>query len=560
MKIAIAQQNYHIGDFEKNVNKIIDGIKAAKEKKADLVVFSEMCVSGYPPKDYLYFNDFIASCEKSIAEIKAFSNDIGVIIGAPQKNETGKGRPLFNAALFIHNQEIKQVIHKTCLPDYDIFDECRYFEPASSWHTIGFKGKQIALTICEDIWNLGENPRYKVCPMDKLIQQQPDFMINISASPFDYTHSNERKATVKRNVLKYELPMVYCNAVGSQTELIFDGASLAFDKSGNLCYELPQFTESIQVVELYDDGTLDTAVIEPNILLNDQLQHPKQLLPSLNISQIHKAIVLSIRDYFHKMGFTKAILGSSGGLDSAVTLALVCEALGSENVTAVLLPSIYSTGHSITDAEKLSKNLKNPYEIVPIKSIYDQFLKDLKPIFKDLPFNVAEENIQARSRGVILMAMANKFGLILINTSNKSELAVGYGTLYGDMAGGISVLGDCYKLQVFELAKHINSQKEIIPVNIITKPPSAELRPGQQDSDSLPHYDILDPILFQYIDRMQDAKEIIAQGYDEIVVNRILSLVNRSEYKRRQFCPIIRISSASFGGGRRIPIVANYLF
>lgn len=559
MKIFLAQQNYHIGNFEKNQEKIIEAIREAKRRKGDLIVFSEMCICGYPARDFLDFKDFIDKCFISIEKIKEHSDTIGVIIGSPDRNPALEGKNLFNAAFFLYEKEIKGIAHKTCLPTYDVFDENRYFEPAYNWNTIDFKGKKIALTVCEDIWNLGDNPLYRICPMDILMRQQPDFMINISASPFDYTHDEDRKATIKSNVSKYKIPLIYCNAVGSQTEIIFDGASLVFDKDANLCSQLSQFKEELKEIILNDDGTIDAPVIEPAISVPGLIIEPLYFNPELNISQVYEAIILGITDYFSKMGFSKAIIGSSGGIDSAVTIALACAALGKENVRAFLMPSEYSTSHSVNDAEQLSKNLENPYDIIPIKEIYESFLKELKPVFKDLPFSLAEENIQARTRGNLLMAIANKFGYILLNTSNKSELAVGYGTLYGDMAGGLGVLGDCYKLQVYELAKYINSKKEIIPENIINKAPSAELRPDQKDSDSLPPYEILDKILYQYIERVQGPKEIKSLGFDAALVDRILKMVNKSEYKRNQFCPIIRVSPKAFGTGRRLPIVGSYL-
>lgn len=559
MKIFLAQQNYHIGNFEKNLEKIIAAIVVAKSQKADLIVFSEMCICGYPARDFLDFKDFIDKCFISLDKIKKYADNIGVIVGSPDRNPVREGKDLFNAAFFLYEKQIKSVAHKTCLPNYDVFDEYRYFEPAYDWNVIDFKGKKIALTICEDIWNLGDNPLYRVCPMNILMEQHPDVMINISASPFDYTHDEDRKATIKSNVTKYKIPLIYCNAVGSQTEIIFDGASLVFDKDANLCCQLPQFKEEIKEIILKDDGTIDSPVIESATEMPEQVSEPLFFDPALNISQVHDAIILGIRDYFSKMGFTKAIIGSSGGVDSAVTIVLACKALGKENVRTILMPSEYSTSHSVSDAEKLSKNIGNLYDIIPIKNIYNQFLEELKPVFKDLPFGLAEENIQARTRGNLLMAIANKFGYILLNTSNKSELAVGYGTLYGDMAGGLSVLGDCYKLQVYELAKYINFKKEIIPENILTKAPSAELRPDQKDSDSLPPYEILDKILYQYIERVQGPAEIKALGFDARLVDRILKMVNRNEYKRNQFCPIIRISPKAFGVGRRLPIVGNYL-
>ncbi len=559
MKIFLAQQNYHIGNFESNTAKIIDAINQAKAQQADLIVFSEMSICGYPARDFVEFKDFINKCYTAIDEIKQHADTIGVLVGAPARNPHVKGKDLFNAAFFLYEQKIVAEIHKTLLPTYDVFDEYRYFEPAYEWQIVEFKGKRLAVTICEDIWNLGDNPLYRICPMDELIKQQPDVMINLSASPFDYTHDEDRKAVIKANVQKYKLPMFYCNAVGSQTEIVFDGASLIFDKDANLCKAFPLFTEAVDGVVLNDDGTIEAAIIEPADRLPNKELNPATLDETLNIAQIYDALILGIRDYFKKMGFTKAILGSSGGIDSAVVLALACDALGSDNVRAILMPSPYSTEHSVDDAVALSKNLNNPYDIIRINDVYESFLTTLQPIFKDLPFSLAEENIQSRSRGNLLMAIANKFGYILLNTSNKSELSTGYGTLYGDMAGGLGVLGDCYKLQVYTLARYINRDKEIIPDHIITKAPSAELRPNQKDSDNLPDYEVLDKILFQYIEKRLGPVEIKAQGFDAALVDRAIKMVNTNEYKRNQFCPIIRVSPKAFGVGRRVPIVGKYL-
>ena len=558
MKIFLAQQNYHIGNFESNTKKIIQAIDDAKVQGGDLIVFSEQSVCGYPARDFLEFNDFINKCYQSVEEIKQHADTIGVLIGSPARNPHVEGKDLFNAAFFLYEKEIKAEIHKTLLPTYDIFDEYRYFEPAFQWNIVEFKGKRLAVTICEDIWNLGDNPLYMLCPMDKLMEQKPDVMINLSASPFDYLHEEDRKAIIRNNVFKYKLPMFYCNAVGSQTEIVFDGASYVFDNEGNLLKELPMFEEALDYAILNDDGTIDAPVLEPS---QKEYSFPghKELDAKRNIREIHQALIMGIEDYFQKMGFNKAILGSSGGIDSAVTLALACEALGKENVRAILMPSPYSTEHSVNDAKQLSENLGNPYDIIRIDNIYESFLCALKPIFKDFPFSIAEENIQSRTRGNLLMALANKFGYILLNTSNKSELATGYGTLYGDMAGGLGVLGDCYKTQIYELACYINRDGEIIPENIIYKAPSAELRPNQKDIDSLPEYGILDEILYQYIERRKGPSEIKAQGFDAALVDRILKLVNTNEYKRNQFCPIIRISPKAFGVGRRVPIVGKYL-
>ncbi len=559
MKIFLAQQNYHIGNFESNTRKIIDAIEIAKAEGGDLIVFSELSVCGYPPRDFLYFNDFIEKCERSINAIKQVAVGIAVLVGAPQRNEVAEGKDLYNAAFFLAEGDIQQIIHKTCLPTYDVFDEDRYFEPAHDWNVVHYQGKKLAVTICEDIWNLGNNPLYRYCPMDRLMDQHPDCMINLSASPFDYTHEEDRKAAVKANVLKYHLPMFYCNGVGSQTEIVFDGTSLVFDKEANLCGRLASFEEDLRSFVLKEDGSIEGDILEPTHQIPDTALDPAGLEPTLNIAHIHAALVMGIRDYFNKMGFSKAILGSSGGIDSAVTLALAVEALGKENVTALLMPSPYSTDHSVTDAIALSNNLQNPHQVLPIKDIYETFLSTLQPLFKDLPFSIAEENIQSRSRGNLLMAIANKFGYILLNTSNKSELATGYGTLYGDMAGGLGVLGDCYKLQIYELARFINRHGEIIPASIITKPPSAELRPNQKDSDSLPDYAILDRILYQYIEQCKGPDEIKQAGFDAALTDRVLKMVNVNEYKRNQFCPIIRVSPKAFGVGRRMPIVANYL-
>ncbi len=571
MKVFVAQQNYHIGNFEQNVDLILSALKRAEDAGADLAVFTELSVCGYPPRDFLEFDDFIRQCEAAVDTIRQHTHRVAAIIGAPARNPDPKGKDLFNAAWVLHEGEVKAVVHKTLLPNYDVFDEYRYFEPATEWKVVPLLGHRIALTICEDIWNLGDNPLYRICPMDELMHQSPDLMINISASPFDYDHDEDRKEVVRQNVLRYGLPMIYTNAVGSQTEIVFDGGSLAFDASGTLVRELAYFREDECLLDtdalMRRSAAPGSAMAQASVLQKDmrvkRIDDPDQIIPYLtaahNMAQVHHALILGIRDYFSKMGFRKAILGSSGGIDSAVTLALACGALGPENVRAVLMPSEFSTGHSVDDAVALSENLGNPYDIVPIRSVYDTFLQTLAPIFGDLPFGLAEENLQSRSRGNLLMAIANKFGLILLNTSNKSELATGYGTLYGDMAGGLSVLGDVYKMQVYALAEHINRNGAIIPQNILTKAPSAELRPNQKDSDSLPDYALLDKVLFQYIEKRKGPREIIAMGIDEALVKRVLKMVNANEYKRNQFCPIIRVSSKAFGVGRRVPIVGRYL-
>lgn len=542
MKIALAQLNYHIGNFESNTAKIISAIEKAKAEGADLVVFAELSVCGYPPRDFLEFKSFIEECDKSIAEISSACKGIAAIIGAPSSNPEIHGKNLFNSAYFLNDGKVEKIVSKALLPTYDVFDEYRYFEPARKFEVIEFKGERIALTICEDIWDIEQDPMYVVNPMDELSKQQPTLMVNIAASPFDYNHADERRKVICYNAEKYKLPLFYVNHVGAQTELIFDGGSMVTDNNGKIVEELNYFKD-------------DFRIFDSRRLVSENKLHKTDS----KVSRIHDALVLGIRDYFGKMGFSKAILGLSGGIDSAVVLALASRALGKENVSVLLLPSQFSSEHSISDSEEMCKRLGTKYHIIGIKEIFSVIENKLKPIFAGKPFNVAEENIQARVRGVLLMAMTNKFGSILLNTTNKSEAAVGYGTLYGDMNGGLSILGDVYKSQVYELANHINNLDNCIPENIITKAPSAELRENQKDSDSLPDYAILDEILFDYIEKRLGPKELIAKGYDEKLVMRILKMVNTSEYKRHQLPPVLRVSPKAFGVGRRMPIVGKYL-
>lgn len=557
MKIFLSQQNYHIGNFERNSQKIIQDIETAKQQGGDLIVFSELAVCGYPPKDFLDFSAFIQQCYRSIDLIKEHADTIGVLVGAPFINPVLQGKNLFNSAYLLYEKEIKTIVHKTLLPNYDVFDEYRYFEPAYEWNVVHFKGKRLAITICEDIWNIDADPLYRNSPMDKLITQQPDIIFNLSASPFDYTHRFDRVEMVQRNVSKYQLPLVYCNTVGAQTDIVFDGGSFVMNAQEKVVLTLPYFEEALQSFEWKEDDTL-IGNVQPTSDTSKSHYDDTRYQPQDGIPEIHQALLLGIRDYFQKMGFKKAIVASSGGIDSALVLALACEALGSENVQALLLPSQYSTHHSVADAEQLSKNLQNKYDIISIKEVFNAHLKALQPLFKDLPFSVAEENLQSRIRGALVMALSNKFGYVLLNTSNKSELATGYGTLYGDMTGGLSVLGDLYKTQVYALAQYINRHQTIIPENIITKAPSAELREGQKDSDSLPDYELLDAILFQYIEQQKDPASIKAMSFDSATVDKVMKLVNGNEYKRYQFCPIIRVSPKAFGAGRRLPIVGMY--
>ncbi len=544
MKIAIAQLNYHIGNFEGNVNKMKLAIEKAKRDSVDIICFSELATCGYPPRDFLEFKDFIGLCEKAITDLAALAQDIAIVIGSPAVNPVPEGKDLFNSAYFLADGKIQYVQHKALLPTYDVFDEYRYFEPASKFEIVNYKGKKIALSVCEDIWNIGnENPLYTICPLDEMMPMKPDFVINVSASPFTFTHAQNRIDVLKANVSKYKIPIFYVNHVGAQTELIFDGGSLVISPNGNIFDEMPYFEESFKIYKLEE--------------VSEGKQSKEQEKEKIKL--IHDALVLGIKDYFGKLGFTKAILGLSGGIDSAVTAVLAARALGEDNVRGLLMPSQYSSDHSVNDARQLAKNLGCQYDIIPIENIYQSFASTLEQQFLGTKADVAEENIQARARGMLLMAMSNKFGNILLNTSNKSEMAVGYGTLYGDMCGGLSVLGDLYKMEVFALAEYINKDGEVIPQNTISKPPSAELRPDQKDSDSLPPYEILDEILFQYIENRKGPAELIAMGHDEKLVKRILRMVNINEFKRYQTAPVLRVSTKAFGMGRRMPIVGKYL-
>ena len=552
MKIALAQLNLMIGDFEGNTRKILEILAKARDQQASLVVFPELSVCGYPPRDFLEFDDFIRKSQESVNLIAAACTDIAAIVGSPSLNTSGKGKPLFNSAFLLQHGQISDVIHKTLLPNYDVFDEYRYFEPnQEKARLVDCCGRKIALTICEDLWNISPNPLYVRNPMDELSKLGPDLIINIAASPYSYLQQKERTGILSQNASKYHLPVVYVNHVGGQTELLFDGGSMLMNDSGEIVQQLPSFEEQL--------ATVDTESTVACPLPGEVKDTAAGIWPGNSISSIRSALVMGIRDYFRKLHFTKATLGLSGGIDSAVTLVLAVEALGKENVLPLLLPSKFSSEHSLTDAIDLCRNLGVKYHKVPIDESFTAMEHTLKPYFEGLPFNLAEENMQARLRGVILMAFSNKFGYILLNTSNKSEAAVGYGTLYGDMCGGLSVLGDLYKTQVYQLANLINEGEEIIPVNSITKPPSAELRPGQKDSDSLPEYDILDPILFEYIEHRAGPDELIRKGFDEATVKRALKLVNTNEYKRYQSPPVLRVSPKAFGSGRRLPIVGKYL-
>jgi len=550
MKIALAQLNYTIGAFDENVDKIIRSIRKARQEKAALVVFSELAVCGYPPLDLLEHRYFIEKCDKSLQLIAAECHGIAAIVGGPSVSTNPLGKNLFNSAYFMAQGAIQKIINKTLLPTYDIFDEYRYFEQNTEFTLIQYKGYNLAITICEDLWyrqpiltGFGKDRLYSVCPMEKLSALCPDLVINLSASPFSYNQGRIKTDIFINNAREYKIPIYYVNQVGAHTELIFDGGSMVIDPQGNI-NRLKLFEEDFRVVE---SDELETASGKYSGIPEDD-----------EVELIHDALILGIRDYFGKMNLKSAVLGLSGGIDSAVTLVLATLALGPAKMRVLLMPSQYSSEHSVTDAVKLAQNLGVRYDIIDIRGIYTRFEESLRPLFKDQASDLTEENIQARIRGNLLMAVSNKFGCILLNTSNKSEAAVGYGTLYGDMSGGLSVLGDVYKTDVYRLAAFINRKSEIIPNNTIIKPPSAELRPDQKDSDSLPEYDMLDKVLFNFIELKKSATEIIRLGLDPQVVGRVVKMVNQNEYKRYQTPPILRISSKAFGSGRRMPLVARY--
>ena len=541
MKIALAQINPHVGDHPGNAACIISRAREASSMGAELIVFSELSVCGYPPRDFLDYRHFSRECEKTISEIATACPEIGILLGGVYANPDPAGKDLFNAAFFLYEGRIAQVFHKTLLPTYDVFDEYRYFEPGQNSRLLEFKGHRFAVTICEDLWNIGNNnPLYRINPMDELMKQNPDMILNLSASPFSANHHENRVSVLKANCLVYGIPLLYVNQMGAQTELIFDGGSMVMNAAAELCFLAPFFEENLSII--------DTEKLIP---ISTEIPSP--------VERIRKALVLGIRDYFRKLRFEKAVIGLSGGVDSALVLALATEALGAQNVLSVLLPSRYSSTHSIDDALELCRRLNTEHRIIAIEEVFNAFEKTLDPWFKNTASGVAEENLQSRTRGVLLMALSNKFGYILLNTTNKSELAVGYGTLYGDMCGALAVIGDVYKTQVYELCKSYNRFTELIPENILTKAPSAELRPGQKDTDSLPEYSQLDAILHSYIEEKKSIDEILAAGVNEQLLRKVLRMVNANEWKRFQAPPVLRVSEKAFGIGRRMPLEGKYL-
>ena len=549
MKIVLSQINTHVGNFELNTQKIIEAIENAKIKKADLVIFPELSVCGYPPKDLLKSRGFIEKSQKAINDILLHTTNIAAIIGAPSISNSKKdNKRLYNSAYVLDNGIIKHIIHKTALSNYDVFDGCRYFNSNKNFNIVDIKGIPIAITISDDIscgMSLFDPYRnIEHCtnnPLEELKKLNPSLIVNISAKPFSYLQENRKIEMFRQIVSKYNIPLINVNLVGGNGDLIFNGESLVLNQDLKVAAQLKSFSEDTLI---FDFSNIHKTIITPSLQTD-------------SLIKIKEALILGIRDFFAKNSFSKALIGLSGGLDSAVVAALATEALGNYIVIGVLMPSEFSSDHSVVDAMQLAKNLDIEYHQIHINSLFDSYRKTLQPIFRDLPFGLAEENLQARIRGTLLMAISNKFGHIVLNCSKKSEFAVGYSTMYGDSVGAISVIGDVYKTDVYSLAKLINFKQTIIPNNIITKPPSAELRPNQKDTDSLPDYDVLDKILFNYIEKQMSEYDIVDLGFDADVVKKVIRLVNSSEYKRLQAPPILRVSSKAFGFGRRFPIVSK---
>jgi len=543
MKIAIAQINPTVGDITGNQAKIISNLNQAAELGAELVVFSELALIGYPPKDLLLKPRFIEDNLTALKNIASHCRQTAALVGFVSPHQGNTGKALHNAAALLYQGQIAATYYKQLLPSYDVFDERRYFESAPSKQVIEFQGLRLGLTICEDIWQKpcpDSRPLYDTNPVSELAQLNIDLVLNMSASPFVTDKHKFRRELFSQQCRQYQLPLIYVNQVGGNDELVFDGCSCAFDNQGQLLAQARAFQEDLLLLDIPSPQSAR-----------------REELPT-GIASVHQALVLGLGDYVRKCNFKSVLLGLSGGIDSALTAALAVEAVGSDKVLGVAMPSRYSSGHSISDAEQLAANLGIEFCTIPIEKPHFAMEDLLRPYFADRPADITEENIQARIRGNILMALSNKFGHLLLTTGNKSELAVGYCTMYGDMAGGLAVISDVPKTMVYDLARYINRDREIIPASTISKPPSAELRPDQKDQDSLPPYSQLDRILHRYVEQEQSLDEIIQAGFAPQTVARILNLVDRSEYKRKQAAPGLKVTSRAFGFGRRMPIAQNY--
>jgi len=549
MKVTIAQLNPTVGDINGNISKIIETLARCRDQEPDLVVFPELFLVGYPPKDLLERPWFIEKAQQAIQELAQTSlkyPQTGILFGAPLPSGKDIGKRLYNSAVLIFQGRIHSVHHKSLLPTYDVFDERRHFDPAPAINTVDFKGERLGLSICEDAWNDPElwptGTLYPFDPIETMARQGATLFVNISASPFFVGKEEIRFRLIRRHAQKHRTPFVFVNQIGGNDELVFDGRSLSLDSAGEPVAVCPSFSEHVYTIETTLPG------------------RPGSYIPQEKIESIHEALVLGVRDYMRKCGFSKAIIGLSGGIDSAVTCCLAKEAGGAENVLGISMPSPFSSKGSLEDSEKLAANLGIRFQVIPISTIYQSYLDTLKDSFAGKNPDTTEENIQARIRGNILMAFSNKFGHLVLSTGNKSELAVGYCTLYGDMSGGLSVISDVPKTMVYDLANYINRSTEIIPRAILEKPPSAELKPGQVDLDTLPPYPILDKILQSYIEELYSVEEIIRMGFERETVKWVVRMVEKNEYKRKQAALGLKVTTKAFGVGRRIPIAAKLDF
>jgi len=547
MKITLAQLNPIVGDIDGNLSKLVNTLTQCTKDSSDLLVLPELFLVGYPPRDLLERRWFIQKVQGTIEDLKKISNNYpqtGILFGAPLSTGKNTGKGLYNSAILIHQGRILSTHHKSLLPNYDVFDETRYFDPTSEINIVSFKGEKLGISICEDAWNDPQLwPRgrfYTFDPIEVLAKKGVSLFIIISASPFEIGKEEIRYNLIRNQAQRHKAPFVFVNQIGGNDELIFDGRSLCMDRNGEPVSIFPSFKEHVQTIDSNLSGT------------------PGLYVPQDKIESVYEALILGIRDYMRKCGFAKAVIGLSGGIDSAMVCCLVQEAIGGNNVLGISMPSPYSSKGSIEDSRRLAEKIGIQFKVIPISEIYDSYLETLKEHFQGKEFDITEENVQARIRGNILMAFSNKFGYLVLSTGNKSELAVGYCTLYGDMSGGLSVLSDVPKTMVYELAEYINRKSEVIPKQIIEKPPSAELKPNQVDQDTLPPYPILDQILHHYIEEEASPDEIIQMGFAPETVNWVVRTVERNEYKRRQATPGLKVTTKAFGMGRRMPIAAKH--
>jgi NAD+ synthase (glutamine-hydrolysing) len=549
MRITLAQLNPVVGDLKGNISKLKNALDQASRDSSDLLILPELFLVGYPPKDLLERRWFILQVKQAIEEVAELSDnypETGILFGAPQPTGKDTGKGLYNSAILVYRGRVLSTNHKSLLPTYDVFDETRYFDPALDTHTVPFKGEMLGISVCEDAWNTQQLwPRgryYTFDPIEGLRKKGASLLINISASPYEMGKEEIRYQLIRSHAQRHKTPFIFVNQIGGNDELIFDGRSLCIDRNGEPIVVFPAFDEQVQTIETNLTGT------------------PVVYTPQGKIESVYRALILGIRDYLRKCGFTKAVVGLSGGIDSALVCCLAKEAIGSQNILGISMPSPYSSKGSVEDSRELAKRIGIQFKVIPITEIYDTYLKTLEGHFPNNELGITEENIQARIRGNILMAFSNKYSHLVLSTGNKSELSVGYCTLYGDMSGGLSVLSDVPKTLVYELANYINRESEIIPQQIIQKPPSAELRPNQVDQDTLPPYPILDQILHQYIEEESSPDEIIGMGFDSNTVKWVVKIVELSEYKRNQAALGLKVTSKAFGVGRRMPIAAKHDF